>query len=578
MLATRAVRGMRVSLPNGHWRCVGGWLKLVGGIQSMRHLVLRLFVRLWLLLGWRSRAAQLLAAHLDTSQDVALHWQYLALSETLALPLATRLHAYRRAVQVDSTSPRAAAAWRRIGQLEELRGEGIAAVAAYQEAERLGSIVPELERFTHGDWEAIPGFARHPDFPFPVVCSVDLEVAPRPNLPLAERVFEVGLVRFRGHTHLASYMTTIQRPWCPSAATDQPAPVVCEAVTAFLGTAWLTGHNLRGFDAAYLRALNVPIAAERILDTLEVAHLLAPESPRHDLATLCAHFGIPLTQWHQAVHDATAAAHLCIALARALASQSHPFVIGLRALVPPGSAFDRILLQPHSLSADPALAWDLDPAPAPPHLLPARTGNPPSPAMQQALAQYGDLLVEREDADGTYAATLPPGGPRTLILVGTRARADRMLAAAAPGALVLIPDPATLLCPDRVCAAILAAADPWLRVELFCAYQASHLHDAARLWAWRHGSPRLRAALAAACCAVASDTPHCCAGQTALHTALATAPALLATHRVFFALSTPPPAAQIIIDDASLLPARLPEFLTDRLRGEALTSLADPVA
>ncbi len=108
----------------------------------MRHLFLLFFIRLWLLVGWWSRAAKLLASYLETSHNAALHWKYLAIIDHLDLPLEVRLHAYHRAVHVDPDSPRTGPAWFRIGQMEEEREQGLEASAAYLQAERLGCTKP----------------------------------------------------------------------------------------------------------------------------------------------------------------------------------------------------------------------------------------------------------------------------------------------------------------------------------------------------------------------------------------------------------------------------------------------------
>lgn len=528
-------------------------------------------IRLWLWLGWNARAAQLLAAYLEATPNSAWQWRYVALLETMDRPLDERLHAYRRGVALDPHSAQAGPTWYQIGLFEEQRGQGMAAVAAYLEAERLGVPVPELERYYLGNWEMIPGFESHPDSRYPTICSVDLEVAPRADLALDERIFEVGLVRFRGQTRLATYQTTIGRDWRPALPTDQALTTVVPAMLTFLGTSWLTGHNLRAFDAQYLRALGLAVPNERILDTLEVARLLAPESPRHDLATLCASLGIALKHWHQALDDAEAAAHLLLALGDFVAQQSRTVLAGLCALVPPGSAFETILLRPHGLQAHPHLAWDFDPTPSPPRLFPERTNHPPSGAVAQALQHEQDAFVELDDPDGAYVAALLEG-PRTLVLVGTSRRLDRMAAIAA-AACYILPSPHTLLCPEALRQQMATLDDPWQQVQLFCTYQTSHNHDATRLWLWRHGSPKLRLALASACCPSAA---HRCAGQQAVAVAMATAPLILATHQIFFAQATVPSAERLILDDVSRLPADLPQLLATRVASEELHLRDDP--
>src|SRR6185437_13729087 len=91
---------------------------------------------------------------------------------------------------------RAGQAWKMIGDLYgEQLGNGMAAVKAYQQAERLEQQVPQLNAFYTGDWDAISALHNHSDYAFPVTVAVDLEVDPLPGAKPGERVFEVAAVR-----------------------------------------------------------------------------------------------------------------------------------------------------------------------------------------------------------------------------------------------------------------------------------------------------------------------------------------------------------------------------------------------
>jgi DNA polymerase III subunit epsilon len=89
------------------------------------------------------------------------------------------------------------------------------------------------------------------------------------------------------------------------------ADVAAELVRRLRGTV-VTGHNV-GFDWAFLRGslrragVAVPDACR--LCTLELSRSLDPErTASHRLVELCARYGIPLDQPHDALADATATA------------------------------------------------------------------------------------------------------------------------------------------------------------------------------------------------------------------------------------------------------------------------------
>lgn len=76
----------------------------------------------------------------------------------------------------------------------------------------------------------------------------------------------------------------------------------------------LVAHNA-SFDVSFLREAaerhGVPLRWAGILCTLNLSRQLDPQRQRtHKLGTLCEKYGVELVQAHDALHDATATAHL----------------------------------------------------------------------------------------------------------------------------------------------------------------------------------------------------------------------------------------------------------------------------
>ncbi len=81
----------------------------------------------------------------------------------------------------------------------------------------------------------------------------------------------------------------------------------------FIGDSPLVAHN-SSFDAGFLRAKAGSDFAVDVCDTLELARILQPTLPAHDLGTLARHFKLPVLTAHRACEDAETAAHLWLAL------------------------------------------------------------------------------------------------------------------------------------------------------------------------------------------------------------------------------------------------------------------------
>ena len=135
-----------------------------------------------------------------------------------------------------SSDTRRGEAWKRIGELSLEMNEGVAAIAAFQEASRYIDSIPQLELFRSGNWEALPGLHMHPDFAFPVLVVVDLECDYQPDAADGSRVFEIAAVRVRGHTELDTCNLVIRRDF-PSKVSHRKS----EAVEAEQASRYPTG-------------------------------------------------------------------------------------------------------------------------------------------------------------------------------------------------------------------------------------------------------------------------------------------------------------------------------------------------
>ncbi len=83
-------------------------------------------------------------------------------------------------------------------------------------------------------------------------------------------------------------------------------------IIEFIGDLPLVGHNV-SFDASFL-AWHLGIEIPKQFDTLELARIICPDSPRHRLHDLCVSLNIELSHRHRALSDARATAQLSFAL------------------------------------------------------------------------------------------------------------------------------------------------------------------------------------------------------------------------------------------------------------------------
>ena len=104
----------------------------------------------------------------------------------------------------------------------------------------------------------------------------------------------------------------------------RPAPrlrAVLAELAGRLDGSVFTAHNA-DFDAEFIeraaRRAGVPLVIERRICTLDLSRRLDPERQlTHGLAELCARYGVPLTDHHDALADATATAAVLPHLLRA---------------------------------------------------------------------------------------------------------------------------------------------------------------------------------------------------------------------------------------------------------------------
>ncbi len=123
---------------------------------------------------------------------------------------------------------------------------------------------------------------------------------------------------------------------------------VLSRLAAFVGDAWLVGHNVR-FDLAFLAASGF-VSTARSLDTAELASCLLPTTASYALQQLVTSLELPAARPHRAYDDARAAALLCCALAvraRSLPVETLEGAVSLAQLLGEGARwfFEQILRQ-----------------------------------------------------------------------------------------------------------------------------------------------------------------------------------------------------------------------------------------
>jgi len=148
-----------------------------------------------------------------------------------------------------------------------------------------------------------------------VVVAVDLETTGVD--PRRDRIIEIGAVKFRGGSELATFSTLVNpklrlssfitgltgiRQADVDAAPEFPA--VLPEFRRFLGDCSMVAHNAP-FDASFMRRQGVPPQG-RVYDTHDLAHVVLPEGPNYGLQDLAARFSIGHDNPHRALSDALA--------------------------------------------------------------------------------------------------------------------------------------------------------------------------------------------------------------------------------------------------------------------------------
>ncbi len=480
-------------------------------------------------------------------------------------------------------------AWKRIGDLSiENAYDCLMAVEVYKKADSYGYAIPQSEAFRVGNWDAIPALRNHPDYAFPPVVVLDLESDFMPEAPPGSRVFEIGAVRVKGSTELDIFHAIIRRDFVsPKVANKQEGAVELEqairSLQWFIGTSIVVGHNLQAFDAVHLRAMGLSICDDQIIDTLTFSRLLYPDSLHHHLGLLCQIHNIRFKGVaHTALADAQACADLLYALGDELIRRGDQLLSGFRAFIQPGSAFDRAVLQPRNVATDPDYAWELDPTPAPPHMLATINHAPASSRIIEALNSGRDALIERFDPNATYVEYLP-SHQRSVVTVSTDSRLERILAAFQNTRdFYVLPDPQTLLCPHLLSRHIVQAKNVEVKLTLFCLYQASHNHDAQTLYPLRILSDdpafvELRQELIESCCHNDRDHSDECSAGLAMRVAAERHRVLLSTHNSLVHQQFQPGGDVIIVDDIDELQMHFAELVTERITSQQVRNWSMPV-
>ena len=374
---------------------------------------------------------------------------------------------------------------------------------------------------------------------------------------------------------------TRRLPW--SRLGQAPAATrVAQKLQQFIGDDIVIGHNLRAFDAPHVEGMGITIPTDHMIDTLELARLLHPDSLRHHLNILCQAYDILVK--HKSLHSALPDAHYCAqlfhALGDSLAGREAHLLTGIRALVPPNSAFDRAILRPRSIEADPALKWGFDAGPTSQGVLHRSEAIRQVPRCNEPLApmptstlntlimmRSTPMLFHRQNEQLRPLALAPALSVSSRII---RRQSVSMS----------YPIPGHSSAPH---ASVRQLKTPHLeeqKLHLFCLYQASHNHDAATLYPLRlpsealedEGIAELRRILLESCCSTdithKEDCPACCAVKSAIETH----PIVLSTHASFTRQQVPVQAGTIVIDDVMYLQMNLAEFGATELTSDQLKS------
>lgn len=173
------------------------------------------------------------------------------------------------------------------------------------------------------DWEATDPDLKDVNF---VVVDVETTGA-RPG---PAKITEIGIARIEGLRVVSTYHSLVnpQRPIpakiieitgiTPDMVRDAPRiEQLMPHILDFIRGAVLVGHNAQ-FDLGFLNyelgRLNGRRMGEGAFDTLKLSRLLAPGLPNHRLATVARALGSQVEDFHRALPDALATAHVFLAL------------------------------------------------------------------------------------------------------------------------------------------------------------------------------------------------------------------------------------------------------------------------
>lgn len=520
-----------------------------------------------------------------TSSDIL--WLYVETLNHCNRPLWLQIDILHRLKSLVPSEPRLADAWVTVGDYcSKYEGRWADAMLAYENAKELGITSPILKAYWQGAWNAIPALYTSPDYHFPVVVSLDLECDYNQQAAPGSTIFEVGTVRGKGMTELDRYHAIVRREPMPGKVAHligeaKDIAVVIQELRKFIGTDIVVGHNIRAFDSVQLRGVGLDLPDEQMLDTLEFARLLYPDSIHHNLGFLCEQLGCQFDEQHNALPDARACANLLHKLGDELVRRGDTLISGFRAFITPDSAFDRAILQLRNVAANPAINWKLDPTPSPVHQLTSvyAAQAPASPSMVEALKEQQDALIERYDPRAAYIEHIPVER-KTLVLAGNRQRLERMLLAAkSRDDVYVLPHPQTLLCPQRVTQRIEQQQENSMKLLLFCLYQASHNHDVQTLYPLRLPADELRELremLLADCCGRDTEHTHSCKVHSEARRTIDTVQLLIATHDNFIQYQKSPEQyvqgnnrELLIVDNLDELQMRFVDYVGEYVDSDA---------
>jgi len=156
-----------------------------------------------------------------------------------------------------------------------------------------------------------------------IFVSLDLETTGVD--PQNDEIIDIGAVKFGLDGVIDTYQSLV-KPSRPvpyriqilTGITDrdlQDAPELSKTLdelVAFVGDCTIIGQNI-SFDLAFL-AENDVVPRSQVYDVFELATIIMPTLPDYRLASLVTELGVPSVQYHRALHDATAAKDVFLAL------------------------------------------------------------------------------------------------------------------------------------------------------------------------------------------------------------------------------------------------------------------------